>query len=320
MVVIPVSFFLLIIHLLDNILLPEEFMSMVMFWLAIPFCVYYMVAILILDKTHVEVKESNPHPPRFALEHASSAFLKSTLNYFPLSCVPWEETAKLPISRQYIFAVHPHGIHCFPLGLLSTVGSDFDKKFPGLVGSKLTGLAATVMFKLPVVRELFLCMGYIDASRPVASKCLEVGRSIFVCTGGEEESMFTSTGKDIVVLKKRKGFVRLALSYGADIVPVYGVGNTDLYTTYNFIFLGFRHWLQKTCGIALPIFHGRFGTPLPYKKAVQVLIGKPIRTPKPSVIGERPDPALVDEYHSKYIEALRQLHSKNVKHRVLEIL
>ena len=54
---------------------------------------------------------------------------------------------------------------------------------------KLTGLAASVIFKIPVVRELFLSMGYIDADRKVASKALAKGRSLFICVGGEDESL-----------------------------------------------------------------------------------------------------------------------------------
>jgi hypothetical protein len=52
---------------------------------------------------------------------------------------------------------------------------------------------------------------------------------IFVCTRGEEETMLTTLGdEDIVVLNNRKGFVacclvRLVLSFGADLVPVFGV-------------------------------------------------------------------------------------------------
>jgi hypothetical protein len=38
-----------------------------------------------------------------------------------------------------------------------------------------------------------------------------------------------------VVLLGRQGFVRLALSWGCPLVPVYGVGVTDLYTTYTFL-------------------------------------------------------------------------------------
>ena len=79
-------------------------------------------------------------------------------------------------------------------------------------------------------------------------------------------------------------------------------------------------WLQKNFGIALPIFHGRWGSPLPHPKPIKVLIGKPIPTPIPKVRGYKPDPKLVDEYHTKYITALKELHSKHVpKDRVLEI-
>ena len=37
---------------------------------------------------------------------------------------------------------------------------------------------------------------------------------------------------DRVVLEGRHGFVRLALSWGCPLVPVYGLGVTDLYTTH----------------------------------------------------------------------------------------
>ena len=235
-----------------------------------------------------------------------------------MTCIPWSDDAQLPTTRQYVFAVHPHGIHCMPLSLFTTYGSDFDKKFPNLVGHKITGLAATVIFKLPMVREIFLRWGYVDASRSVAYKVLNCGRSVLVCTGGEEESMYTEKGRDVVVLQNRMGFIRLALAHGADIVPVFGVGNSDTYRTYGFM-ANQRRWLQKTTGIALPIFHGRFLTPLPYKVPIRVLIGKPIATPQPNTKGERPDEELVKEYHRKYVEALKDLHSKHVNDRVLEI-
>ena len=76
-----------------------------------------------------------------------------------------------------------------------------------------------------------------------------------------------------------------------------------------------RRWIQKTFGVALPIFHGRFFTPMPYKMPVKVVIGKPIPTPAPKVKGARPDEDLVSEYHAKYIDALLELHAKNVKDR-----
>jgi hypothetical protein len=293
-------------------------------YVGVPIGILYVVQILLLDKSHVQVQDANPLQPQTSMERAYVAFLGRTLDYFDWPCIPWSQDAKLPTTsttdnKQYIFAVHPHGIHCVPLAYLTTKGSPFDVQFPGLVGSKLTGLAATVMFKLPVVRELFLDMGYIDASRNVASKALEHGRSLFVCTGGEEESMMTTKGEDIVVLSKRKGFVRLALSHGAELVPVFGVGNSDLYHTYSFL-LPQRLWIQKQFGIALPLFHGLYFSSLPYPSPGKILIGQPIPTPVPKVKGGRPDEKLVDEYHAKYIAALRALHAKHVHDRVLKIV
>ena len=154
-------------------------------------------------------------------------------------------------------------------------------------------------------------MGYIDASRKVAQRALEAGQSLFICIGGEEESLLTTRGKDIYVLQNRKGFVRLALSQGATLVPVLGINTNEAFTTYSW-FLPLRIKLQKTLGIALPIFHGRWViTPLPHKVPIQVVIGDPIPTPKPKEAGARPDDVLVDEYHSKYIEAVRKLHAQH---------
>ena len=67
-----------------------------------------------------------------------------------------------------MFGVHPHGIHCWPLNAFALLGSPFDRRFPGLVGARLSGLAATVIFQIPVVRELFLSLGYLDAGRATA--------------------------------------------------------------------------------------------------------------------------------------------------------
>ncbi|GMI15195.1 hypothetical protein TrLO_g9839 [Triparma laevis f. longispina] len=225
----------------------------------------------------------------------------------------------LDSSKQYIFAVHPHGIHCWALNALAFTTSPFHASFPGFAG-KLTGLAASVIFTIPVVRELFLSMGYSDASRSTANKILKEKRSMFVCTGGEEESMLTKPGEDYLVLKKRKGFVRLAILHQTPLVPVFGLGISDLYTTYNFL-LPITSWIQKNTGIALPLFHGRWGTPLPYKTPIKILIGNPIDVPiNTSRDTKIADPKLVDELHAKYILAVKELHKTHGGGRKLTIV
>jgi 1-acyl-sn-glycerol-3-phosphate acyltransferase len=291
-----------------------------------PLAILYIVQILILDQTHCQqLRNSGPPRPRYLLEHAAFAFADAMWRYFPsVDCIPCHPTNStsatttpcLDPSKQYIFGVHPHGIHCIPLGQFCTPNSAFDRTFPHLYGPKLTGVAATIIFKIPVVRELFFHMGYIDASRQVCHQALLEGQSLFICIGGEEEALYAQQGQDLVVLSKRKGFVRLALSHGASLVPVFGVGNTDTYQTYSFL-LPARLWLQKKAGIALPIFHGRWCTTLPYPVPITLLVGPPIETPTPEYPGAKPNDALVDEYHAKYVQALKEMYAKHVPDRTL---
>jgi len=284
--------------------------------------VLYIVTVLMMDKSTII-------PPNVGvvrnweqswIEKRSASFWNTHFDYFPMKLVV-DDDAHLDKTKQYVFAVHPHGIHCWPLNMLAFPNNPFDKQFNFISDGKMTGLVATIMFQIPVVRELFLNMGYVDASRKVAQKVLSNGRNVMVCTGGEEESMRTVVGKDSVVLKNRKGFVRLAVSHGAALVPVFGIGNNDLFQTYSFL-IDFRMWLQKKTGIALPIFHGRFWTPLPYRRQLNVVFGKPIQIdPKhiPDQKGDKPKDDIVDLYHAKYIESLKTLHKKHGKGRILEI-
>lgn len=257
------------------------------------------------------------------IDKRSHSFWLTHFDYFPMKLVMMGENGKaeLDTETQYVFGCHPHGIHCWPLNMLSFPDSPLDKVLPLISRGQMTGLAASVIFHIPVVRELFLTMGYVDAARQVANEVLMQGRNIFVCTGGEEESMRTVVGKDCVILNKRKGFVRLAISHGASLVPVFGMGNSDLYQTYNFL-IGFRMWLQKKTGVALPIFHGRFWSPLPFQEEISIVIGTPIAIdPKhiPTEKGDRPDDKIVDVYHAMYIDATKTLHQKHGKGRYLEI-
>ncbi|GMH61672.1 hypothetical protein TrRE_jg3999, partial [Triparma retinervis] len=217
----------------------------------------YVTTVLVMDSSHLA-----PPPlgvvrkPSNFLERCSLKFWSSHFTYFPMSV----HAENLDPSAQYVFGVHPHGIHCWALNVFAFQGGPLDSLMPLTSRGTLSGLAASVIFMVPVVRELFLQMGYVDASRVVATKAMDVGRSLFICTGGEEESMMSEIGRDVVVIKKRKGFVRLAVKNGAALVPVFGVGITDLYKTYG-VGRGARMWVQKKFGIALPIFHGRFMSP-----------------------------------------------------------
>lgn len=279
------------------------------------------VIVGLMDKSHHDVEGANNRLKSSTnpIIKASNAFWESSFEYLEMTVKPWKEDARLSPNRQYIFATHPHGIHCMPLAIFHCKGTPFDKRFPGICDNKLSGLAASVVFRLPGVREFFLSLPYIDASRHVVEKALKADRSIFVCTGSGEESLLTKQGEDTLVLSRRKGFVRLALSYGCDIVPIFGVGNSDLFKTYSWG-MSARMWLQKRLHVSIPIFHGRYLTPLPYKKPVTILVGEPLTVPAPKERGEKPDEEMVEKYLKIYIERVKELHKQNTTGRKLHII
>jgi hypothetical protein len=55
------------------------------------------------------------------------------------------------------------------------------------------------------------------------------GKAVCIVPGGAEESLDAHPGNYDLTLKDRKGFVRLALKTGSDLVPVYNFGETSIF-------------------------------------------------------------------------------------------
>ena len=192
-------------------------------------------------------------------------------------------------------------IRIFPATMahLICTNSAWYRRFPGI---KFFCTAATVVFYVPWVREIALLFGAVDCRRAVLAKLLESGYSLGVAVGGEAEVLETEPGRDCVVLADRKGFVRLALTSGADLVPTYAFGLNSIFTTKRWCY-SLRKRLQKQLRVAIPIFYGRYFLPLPYQTPITVAVGKPIELPHI----RNPDAETVDNYHHLYIAALRDL-------------
>ena len=105
-------------------------------------------------------------------------------------------------------------------------------------------VTADAALKMPVFRHLLGWVGAVGASKQSMLRTLRNGDSLCLIPGGIAE-MFLSrpgqknthsalvlrrfhrihhTGQDTVLLNNRKGFVRLALEAGVDLVPTYCFG------------------------------------------------------------------------------------------------
>eukprot|EP00939_MAST-03C_sp_MAST-3C-sp1_P000378 g378.t1 len=232
-----------------------------------------------------------------------------------------EKTVELDAKRQYIFGNHPHAILPFGSMVALNVASapksnffSFDSLFPGL---HFRTLAATFCFYIPLYRELCLYAGIVDAARYSARRVLRSGKSLMLIPGGATEALYCCADEDVVYLRKRFGFVKLALETGCDLVPIFSFNETNCWEILN---LDEKNGgpLQRFCGSSLRYLKQRFQritglslpvvlNVIPMKSNITVVVGRPIAVKKV----EKPTEQQIRAVLETYIEALRALHEDN---------
>ncbi|XP_053121937.1 2-acylglycerol O-acyltransferase 3 [Hemicordylus capensis] len=231
-------------------------------------------------------------------------------DYFPIKLV---KTAELPPTQNYILGCHPHGIICAgAFSAFCTEATGFSRTFPGLHPS-LALLAG--LFHLPVYRDYMMSSGMVPVSKRALDYLLQAGpgHAVVIVVGGAAESLDCAPGEQRVRLRGRRGFVRLALQHGADLVPVYSFGENDIFRQLQFpegsLARRLQLWFKQLAGFAPCLFAGRglfcsrsWGL-LPLASPITVVVGKPLPVPC------RPHPTEeeVDCHHARYVAALQQL-------------
>jgi len=121
-----------------------------------------------------------------------------------------------------------------------------------------------------------------------------------------------------LVLRKRKGFVRIALEAGADLVPVLTFGENEVYdvnTCPGPRLRMLQRGLKRAFGFTLPLFHGDGvlwgGGLLPRRVPLNIVVGAPLRVDKaldPRSVPAAEFAAAVDELHGRYCAHLKALY------------
>ncbi|GBN73325.1 2-acylglycerol O-acyltransferase 1 [Araneus ventricosus] len=134
-------------------------------------------------------------------------------DYFPVTMV---KKADLDPNKNYIFGYHPHGIFCSgAFSCFGTEARDFSTVFPGITPRILT---LEGQFWFPLHREHIMCSGACAATRESIEWLLTKegkGNALILVIGGAAEALDAHPGDVNLTLKRRKGFVRLALKHGA---------------------------------------------------------------------------------------------------------
>lgn len=139
-----------------------------------------------------------------------------------------------------------------------------------------------------------------------------MGRAITIVVGGASESLDAQPYQLRLVLKRRKGFIKMAIRTGADLVPVLAFGENDLYDQFQAEshpkIHKFQLIVKKLLGFTIPLFHARgvfnydVGL-MPYRRPVNIVVGKPIRV----VQSSHPEQAEIDQVHDLYLQELQRI-------------
>ena len=245
-------------------------------------------------------------------------FWNTLADYFP---VRLHKTCDLDPSGNYLFGYHPHGI--IGVGALitfATSATGFDQAFPGL---DLRLLTLAINFYFPFTREVLMALGINSVTKEsvVTNLTRKPVASVAIVVGGAAEALDARPGWAVLTLARRKGFVKRALQTGASIVPVFAFGENDIFDQVDNPDGGalrrFQLWCKQLIGITPPLLYGRnlsrgvfrrftgakTGV-LPKRESIEVVVGAPIACPKTS----DPTSAQIDEYHARYVAALRDLY------------
>lgn len=141
-----------------------------------------------------------------------------------------------------------------------------------------------------------------------------------VAVGGSKEVVHARPGDYHIILKNRKGFVKLAIQTGTSLVPVFAFGENDIYdqpvAPDGSLLKNIQAFLKSFSGITPPIINGRgffqhsFGL-VPRSNRITTVVGAPIDIVK----NETPTIKQIDDVHEQFVMKLTKLfNDQKIKH------
>lgn len=226
--------------------------------------------------------------------------------YFPTKVIVADPEA-FKTDRGYLCGFEPHS--ALPLAL-PVAFATCSQLLPKELRGRTHGLASSICFSAPLIRHLYWWLGVRPISRQWIGKLLDQKHIAVLVPGGVQEVLYMEHGKEVMYLSTRTGFVRLAIKHGAPLVPVFAFGQTR---TYDWVRPGpplVPNWLvervSRTFG-AVPIgMFGRYGSSMPHRAPMTVVIGRPIEVPQM----DEPPKELVEQLLQRFIEEIKGLYER----------
>lgn len=220
-------------------------------------------------------------------------FVPKIFSYFSMRVV-WED-GYAPATHSILVAP-AHGV--FPYGSLLIV-----VLYKMFIKNPIRGVAASVIFYLPVSRHFMQWLGVVPATREIITTLLESGKPVAVPSGGIAEIFRTARRHQTIVLRDRKGLARIALKTGAQLAPCYTFGTTELYTMHGSE-NELLQYVSRTLRMGVLFFTGRWYLPIAFRTPLVSVFSRPIDVEKV----ENPTVEQVDELHARLLDRIKELY------------
>ena len=206
--------------------------------------------------------------------------------------------------KRVLYVLEPHGI--VPIGALF-LGLYIDHYYPQLYPYIFV---ATVLTKLPIFRQIYIWLGCIPAKKKMIERTIQTTeRNMCILPGGVAEIFTSNKDSDVLYLKRRKGFIKIALKYNLYICPIYLFGNNDLYK-HDLREGSIEERVSRRFQVPILYFRGRWGLPMiPFKTKIHIAIGEPFKLRKPKGYKKRYN-RVVNIAHSEFIRQITKLYNK----------
>lgn len=197
--------------------------------------------------------------------------------------------------QKYIFGYHPHGIIPLAAGWCSLT-KQWKSLFPGLEPSVLT---SSILHNIPLARDVIQFSGGRDVSwSSFKSAIMSIG-SVLLIPGGQQEMLgCKSTDAVVRINVKHKGFIRMGLTTGAALVPIYNFGGTKTFDNLPFP-ISWQKWCMSALRaniLFLPYGNWLF---VPRTGPLTIIVCEPIQKHAPN-----PTDKQVDLMHRRYYTSL----------------
>jgi len=224
------------------------------------------------------------------------------LCYHDATCI--REGPKPDPSGRYLFAMYPHGVYGVCRAFSGGV-RNWRALYPGIFARWGSFGAA---FWLPGIREFSLFAGCLDASKPILEKAIRRGENVILLPGGIDEMNLTdgSSKETRLVMLDRKGFAKLAIENGLDIVPGFCFGEKYIHKTVRLP--AFIRAALRPLRLSGTILRGRGPTFLGFlEPPLGHVWGQPIKVKQ-----QRPvEDAYLDEVHGEVVRAVRSIFERH---------